>query len=91
MLMVTFLTPLSEYFDRWDRPGIANDTEFALFTVILSLVFVLLVCRLVAVLCMALTLEILGWLLAESSPLFSSQQKNGTLTMPPLILAPLRI
>lgn len=48
LLLVTFLTPLVEFFDRWDPPGPGNDTEFAVFSFILALVFVLLVSKLTA-------------------------------------------
>jgi len=45
---VTFLAPLMECFDRWDAPGLSNDTEFGLFTLIFALCLVLLVCMLIA-------------------------------------------
>jgi hypothetical protein len=43
LLLATFVTPLTESFDRWDLPGIANDTEFAIFVLVLMLCLVLLV------------------------------------------------
>jgi hypothetical protein len=42
-LLVTFLAPLSECFDRWDRPGISNDTEFAVFALVFAFCLVLVV------------------------------------------------
>ena len=36
-VLVTFLAPLAECFDRWDAPGIGNDTEFAVFFLIFAL------------------------------------------------------
>jgi len=47
-VLVTFLAPLMECFDRWDTPGLSNDTEFGLFTLIFALCLVLLVCTLMA-------------------------------------------
>jgi hypothetical protein len=47
-VLVTFLAPLMECFDRWDAPGLSNDTEFGLFTLIFALCLVLLVCMLMA-------------------------------------------
>ena len=41
-VMVTFLMPLLECFDRWDRPGLANDTEFPIFLITLFVTLVLL-------------------------------------------------
>lgn len=49
LFLATFLTPLFECFDRWDLPGIANDTEFRIFALILALSLVLLVCRLISI------------------------------------------
>lgn len=47
-LLVTFLAPLTECFDRWDVPGISNDTEFAVFAFIFALCLVLVVCVLIS-------------------------------------------
>lgn len=40
--MVTFLMPLLESFDRWDKPGLSNDTEFPVFLTVLFVALVLL-------------------------------------------------
>lgn len=47
-LLATFLAPLAECFDRWDAPGISNDTEFAVFALVFALCLVLVVCLLIA-------------------------------------------
>lgn len=47
-ILVAFLTPLSEYFDRWDAPGLGNDTEIGLFCLVLFICLVLLVCTVLA-------------------------------------------
>ncbi len=41
-VVVTCLMPLLECFDRWDRPGLANDTELPVFLVALFVTLVLL-------------------------------------------------
>jgi hypothetical protein len=48
LLLAKFLAPLVEFFDRWDPAGPGNDTEMAVFGLILVLCFVLLVCKLTA-------------------------------------------
>jgi hypothetical protein len=47
-LPVMFLAPLAECFDRWDAPGISNDTEFAVLALVFALCLVLAVCVLIA-------------------------------------------
>jgi hypothetical protein len=46
--LAAFLTPLIELFDRWDPPGPGNDTELAVFGLILTFCLILLVSRSVA-------------------------------------------
>jgi hypothetical protein len=48
LLLAAFVTPVMELFDSWDPPGPNNDTELAVFGLILGLCLVLLVCKLVA-------------------------------------------
>jgi hypothetical protein len=55
-VLVTFLAPLAECFDRWDAPGIGNDTEFAVFFLIFALCLVLLVSKLVSALALLVNL-----------------------------------
>lgn len=40
--VVMFLMPLLECFDRWDPPGLSNDTEFPVFLITLFIALVLL-------------------------------------------------
>ena len=47
-MIATFVAPLAECFDRWDAPGLDNDTEFALFLFVFLLCLVLVVAMLVA-------------------------------------------
>jgi hypothetical protein len=48
LLLAAFVTPIAEFFDRWDPPGLGNDTEMAVFGLIFALCLVLLVCKLTA-------------------------------------------
>jgi hypothetical protein len=41
-VVVTILMPLLEYFDRWDRPGLSNDTELPVFLIALFISLALL-------------------------------------------------
>ena len=59
LLVATIAAPISEWFDRWDAPGISNDVEFAVFALILTLCLVLLVSKLVAALAMVIRLILL--------------------------------
>jgi hypothetical protein len=47
-VLITWLAPLAECLDRWDPPGLNNDTEFAVFALIFLLGLVLLVSKLVS-------------------------------------------
>lgn len=48
LIVATFVAPLAECFDRWDAPGLGNDTEFALFLFVFLICLVLVVAMLVA-------------------------------------------
>jgi hypothetical protein len=48
LMLATFVAPVVEMFDRWDAPGLGNDTEFALFLFVFLLCLVLVVAMLVA-------------------------------------------
>jgi hypothetical protein len=39
---------LLELFDRWDASGLSNDTEFAVYALLLSICLVLLLCKLIS-------------------------------------------
>ncbi len=48
LMLGTFVAPLAECFDRWDAPGLGNDTECALFLLVFLICLVLVVALLVA-------------------------------------------
>lgn len=91
-VLVTLLAPLCETLDRWDAPGLASDTEFAVFVLALSVTLVLLVSRLVAVL--ALRMSVLAELFADQAGC-CVPAKSGlsfiAAVIPPLSPPPLRI
>ena len=91
LVLVTVLTPLAEYFDRWDSPGISNDTEFAVFLLIFALCLVLLVSKLVSVLALLVNLVSLPYF--QQSDESWAVEPNGPLGIfvPPLSSPPLRI
>ena len=48
MLILAAFLPILEFFDRWDTPGLGNDTEMGVFFLVLVLCLVLLVSKLIA-------------------------------------------
>ena len=48
MVTMTVLMPLLECFDRWDRPGLGNDTEFPVFLITLFITLVILAAAAIA-------------------------------------------
>ena len=44
LLLTVFLAPVFEFFDRWDAPGLNNDTEMAVFCFVLLLPLLLAAC-----------------------------------------------
>jgi hypothetical protein len=46
LILTSLLAPVSEALDRWDPPGLGNDTEMGLFALVLVLCLVIVVSRL---------------------------------------------
>jgi hypothetical protein len=87
LLLSTFLSPMLEFFDRWDPPGPGNDTEMAVFGTIL----VLLVCKLTASLaCLVSFISVLRHSLSRGLPVRPSSVVTSSF-IPPLSPPPLRI
>lgn len=95
LLAATLLVPLSESFDRWDAPGLGNDTEFHLFAIVLFLALVLLLCRLIFQSAIVFwSIPFAGWLAAHAQSLSLSVSFANPWTLPPQSpppIAPLRI
>lgn len=91
LLVAIFVTPISEYFDRWDPPGLSHDTEFRVFVLVLTLVFVLVVCRLIASLALRLR-QLATKLLQPPDDLAGTQHDIiVAIFIPPRLATPLRI
>jgi hypothetical protein len=48
LITMSVLMPLLECFDRWDRPGLGNDTELPIFLITLFITLVILVAAAIA-------------------------------------------
>ena len=91
LLLVTFVTPLSEWFDRWDAPGLSNDAEFAIFALVLTLCLVLLVSRLVSVMALRMRLIAEPYLARAEAWDTTATHSPFAICVPPLSPPPLRI
>lgn len=92
LLAVAFAAPVVECFDRWDAPGIANDTEFSLFAFVALLCLTLIVCRLLKALTLQVRLISLPYSPQPAAP--SGVMQGGSAPdffVPPLSSPPLRI
>lgn len=91
LFLAALVTPIAEYFDRWDSAGLNNDTEFAIFAFVLTLTLVLVVCVLLSQKALRfvslLTSPFEGPSDYEQSSFVAS---DGSILEPP-IAAPLRI
>jgi hypothetical protein len=90
-VLSTILVPIAEFFDRWDAPGISNDTEFGFFAVVLVLCLVLLVSRLVAAFGHRIQLVAVPRVLEPDRPLAVEADDVFAILRPPTNLVPLRI
>ena len=91
LLLVAVVAPIAEWFDRWDAPGVSNDVEFAVFSLILALCLVLLVSRLVATLAL-LVGQFSIWHIAEIDISGTTNSSSPTdLIVPPRNAPPLLI
>lgn len=90
-VLVTFLAPLLECFDRWDAPGLANDTEFGLFALVLVLCLVLLVCALLAARLLLVSFAALRTFLSAACWLSILAPAGRPMLLPPRINSPLLI
>ena len=48
MMLIGAFYPLLELFDRWDAPGLSNDTEFRVYALLFAICLVLLLCKLIS-------------------------------------------
>lgn len=90
LILTAFLTPLVEFFDHWDPPGPENDTELAVFSIILTLCLVFLVCKLIPSLIKLIGLT-LSSCLQQSCGVPSPQLRRSAGIITPHTSPPLRI
>lgn len=95
LLLVTVLAPLLECFDRWDKPGLGNDTEFPVFALVLVLCLLLLVMRLVARSALQMDMQLLPGLWRDADAACVPRHPLSAVFVPPprctLPYSPLRI
>lgn len=91
MLLTTVFMPLEELFDCWDEPGLANDTEFAVFAFALAICLVLLVCILIAAGMLKVYMLSLRAIQSAHTANCSEAGHMFIFAVPPLLLVPLRI
>ena len=48
LILIGAFYPLLELFDRWDKPGLSNDTEFAVYALLFAICLVLLLSKLMS-------------------------------------------
>lgn len=91
LIFAAFFTPLFELFDRWDPPGPSNDTELAVFGIVLSLCLVLLVCTLIATLAGSVFVVSTRQPRPDRGAALRQLQALRSIFVPPLSPPPLRI
>jgi hypothetical protein len=91
MPLATVFMPLEELFDSWDEPGLANDTEFALFAFALAICLVLLICTLIAAGMLKVYMLSLRAIQRAQTAIHHEAGHTFIFAVPPLSLVPLRI
>lgn len=89
-ILTALLAPLAECFDRWDAPGLTDDTEFTLFALVFVLCLVLLISKLISVFAQLIHLVALP-LDKRSERLTPSRSEAFFGIIPSLSSPPLRI
>ena len=90
MLIGAFI-PFLELFDRWDAPGLSNDTEYAVFAFILAICLALLVSKLIASSALQIGFTSCRALLRDDRAKSVEAGHTFFFTIPPLFILPLRI
>lgn len=91
LLLTAFLTPVFEFFDHWDPPGLGSDTEMAVFAFIFALCLVLIVCKMTAVFALLISMTSTFQVQMQRAISFKWQKVSDCFFVPPLSPSPLRI
>jgi hypothetical protein len=91
MMLIGAIYPLLEIFDRWDPPGLSNDTELSVYALLFAVCLALLLCKLIS--SDALKFGFLSWrvFLGDESVRQLEPGHTPIFAVPPLCLCPLRI
>jgi hypothetical protein len=91
LMLIGAVYPLFELFDRWDPPGLSNDTELRVYAFLFAVCLVLLLCKLIS--SGALKFGFLSWqvFLGDESVRPVAIGHASVFAIPPLSLCPLRI
>jgi hypothetical protein len=91
MLLIALFMPLQEVFDRWDMPGLTNDTEFAVFALAVTMCLVLLVSKLIASGVLKVAMILIRAMLPAETQSHLEAGPRFVFLIPPLLLVPLRV
>jgi hypothetical protein len=91
LMLIGAFYPLLELFDRWDAPGLANDTEFKVYALLFAVCLVILLCKLIS--SGALRFDFVFWqvFLYDESARPVETGHTFIFAVPPLFVLPLRI
>ncbi len=90
LLVAAFVQPLLEWFDRWDAPGLANDSELGFLFLAVCVCLVLVVVRVVAACAMLISIAAERLSRERHRPELLERAETHLLR-PPLLEMPLRI
>ena len=91
ILLISVFVPCLELCDRWDAPGLSNDTEYGVFAFIVILGLVLLVGKLIASGVLRFSFTSIRLLLPDEQTRTIEAGHSFIFNVPPLIELPLRI
>ncbi len=91
LMLIGAIYPLLELFDRWDPPGLSNDTELRVYAFLFAVCLVLLLCKLIS--SWALNFGFLSWqvFLSDESVRPVATGPAFVFAIPPPCICPLRI
>jgi hypothetical protein len=91
MILIAAFIPFLEVFDRWDTPGLSNDTEFNVFALVFAICLVVLVCKLISSAALTFGFIVSGAFLHDDKDKPHRVESSTSLIGPSLLLLPLRI